>query len=941
MKNILQYLDRVAVSSLPEGDVDMLHTNSVDVIGLRGHSIKRSWYHRELISSPKFRGKLLLLPDVGKFEIELKPFDPALLANGVCSRYPSSITLYKNRNRRINRFLIYSFYRMHILKSNQHAYWCFTQTLIRKSHSYLVACMHSVDKNIYRKKTLKELRMLLLRLNRMRGQFSTMNTQFGKQRLTTSHGNEILTISLMQHYLKFFRIYIPKNTDSYRPLGVPTLAWRIFQKMWLPPLLEFTSELIPDNFHGYIPRRGTGTAWRTILKDVIHKDNIFEVDFRQFFPSVDSDFLLNFMINKWKISLPVAVYLYQLNQSLPIFLESKSHDRLHGEVRFTPAHQVSLVENQAKLFAMKSLDAKRAIKGLSLKGLEDLDEYSGEEMLLRDYSEPMKPLVVKDNIFTQGNQLSYSPGNTRAWIEAQRVTPKDPNRALRKELGFEFKGNIGLPQGGTLSPYLSMLYLAEVFEQLGKPIDVDFLFYADDGMFYSDNLDSLEAWLQRISGPNGLAHFNIRIHPDKSHWVRKAGTWLRSLKFLGLVLIPADKISDYKLVAATRKGSKLEYDASLQNLTHLEYAQSLVFDKKLKVVHRKLEALNSFPDNKITRSLKEYYQNLALIAESKITPAQFEYGYFLQKLSANAVNFMLYTSTFLFGLRNKKSIASLLAILDNAEEEEPYEEVKINLLGDSAEEIFGKHLPDLESMLYSPKDVAKHLSVSQDLAMKMKDSPIVPSSIFKARDLPDDFTSEITHNIEYWFRKPHFYYDSEYNQKLALKGEDVRLHPYFLINLILKPFSTISGIWNPLLKLNESISSKVLHYFHRKYQFINLLNSKYFGLIMSRLYIGSKVFEVEQDFELGYVRDSLAEYLDTHSPQGRENLNVFTGSSYATREMVRMSAYLGLQSKFERDFVGIFPRSDKPFRLLAEPLLTEEAWDTDKPIKLSGFRESP
>lgn len=260
LKLFMQYLDGVAVSSLPEGDVDMLHTTSFDIKARSGHSIRRSWYHRELISSPDFLGKILLLPDVGKFEIQLNVFDPALLANGICSRYPSEITLYKNRNRRINRFLVYSHWRMHSLRSKPHAYWCFSQNLIRTSNCYMIACLHSVDKNLYRKKTLKELRMLMLRLNRMRGHFGLIGTDFGRQYLSTNHGSQGISVSIMQHYLKFFRIYIPKGEDSHRPLGVPVLAWRIFQKMWLPPLFIFTQSSLPENFHGYIPHRGCGTA---------------------------------------------------------------------------------------------------------------------------------------------------------------------------------------------------------------------------------------------------------------------------------------------------------------------------------------------------------------------------------------------------------------------------------------------------------------------------------------------------------------------------------------------------------------------------------------------------------------------------------------------------------------------------------------------------------
>jgi len=685
-KSFMEYLDGVAVSSLPEGDLATLHSQSYNVIPLRGQSIKRPWYYQDLISSPEWKGKILLLPDVGKFKIQLKPFDPALLANGIVSRFPSEVTLYKNRNKRINRFLIYSFWRMHSLRGNQHAYWCYSQTLIRTSHCYLVACLHSVDKNIYRKKTLKELRMLLLRINRMRANFTTTGTQFGRQRLTINHGNTGLIVSLMEHYLKFFRIYIPKTETKYRPLGVPVLAWRIFQKMWLPPIFVYTQHKLPDNFHGYIPHRGCGTAWQEILKTVIHAENIYEVDFKQFFPSVDSDFLLSFMVNGWNISIPVACYLYQLNQSLPIFLESKSHDKIHGEVRFTPAHQVSLIENQAKLIGSK-LPGK-IIKGLDDSALADMDPYYSEQNLASDYSKPMEPLTIAHNAWNQPLS-NYSQGITGAWLEAQRVTPVDPNRKLRQELGFKFKGNIGLPQGGTLSPYLSILYLNEVFDHLGKPSDVEFLFYADDGIFYSNNYRSLADWLNRISSEGGmdtLSYYNIRVNFDKSSWVKRKGHWLTSLKFLGLLLIPGKTLADFKLLASTRKGSNLEVSSSIDELTHYEYAESLVFDPKARVIRKKLEALKAYKPNYITATFVAYYEMLLALHKSKISPALFSYGYYLQKIVATSPHSYLYAffhSYFLLSGESREDFDRFHKILASNEEEFPeFEELKLNFSED-------------------------------------------------------------------------------------------------------------------------------------------------------------------------------------------------------------------------------------------------------------------
>jgi len=127
-----------------------------------------------------------------------------------------------------------------------------------------------------------------------------------------------------------------------------------------------------------------------------------------------------------------------------------------------------------------------------------------------------------------------------------------------------------------------------------------------------------------------------------------------------------------------------------------------------------------------------------------------------------------------------------------------------------------------------------------------------------------------------------------------------------------------------------------LRYFHRKYQFSNLIRSKYYGLIFSRLYIGSLTMEdFEQDFTFSYEPGSLAEFLHRKS-YGDPNLSIFTGSSYATRELVRLSAYLGIQDKFEMDFIGDLsvPRNNKErnsptkrFKLFAGGMLPPDSWE--------------
>lgn len=106
----------------------------------------------------------------------------------------------------------------------------------------------------------------------------------------------------------------------------------------------------------------------------------------------------------------------------------------------------------------------------------------------------------------------------------------------------------GLAQGSTISPLLSVLPLIALEELQSHGIDYNS--FADDGVLSGDTEGDYGAIMQELLDSKGVGAI---VHKEKSKWVKKDGTWLNKLKFVGLIYDPWLN----KLSACTRSGATL------------------------------------------------------------------------------------------------------------------------------------------------------------------------------------------------------------------------------------------------------------------------------------------------------------------------------------------------------------------------------------------------
>lgn len=92
------------------------------------------------------------------------------------------------------------------------------------------------------------------------------------------------------NYMEKKRFWIQSPPGRLRPLTIPTLPWRLYSAQMALFLDIWLRKTLPPNQHAYTYGRGTMTAWKQILNELIIQrplTALFEFDLEKFFSTID------------------------------------------------------------------------------------------------------------------------------------------------------------------------------------------------------------------------------------------------------------------------------------------------------------------------------------------------------------------------------------------------------------------------------------------------------------------------------------------------------------------------------------------------------------------------------------------------------------------------------------------------------------------------------
>lgn len=262
---------------------------------------------RQLLSPSKVKGtgrvikdsSWFRIPAVSKFVVRVQPYNPLLESIGIKIRLPMKFEAKTNSSDRANRYMKWTIFRIRKLvsKGEYEKAWKLVWLNMQFSKAFRLSAFNRIVSGWYYNMHYNEVWKSLRKVDKL---------LYGK-----SYG------------LEYKRVYIEKSNGKLRPLGVPSREWRVVLHMLNNFIVELERKNILESQHGYIPNRGTMTAWKSVLSEVESK-YIYETDLKGFFDNVSIWKVIDLIRDQ---SSETSRWLIQLCKRVPKFGKNKVEEK--------------------------------------------------------------------------------------------------------------------------------------------------------------------------------------------------------------------------------------------------------------------------------------------------------------------------------------------------------------------------------------------------------------------------------------------------------------------------------------------------------------------------------------------------------------------------------------------------------------------------------------
>lgn len=412
------------------------------------------------------------LPNVRGFSVKVSPWDWVFAIFGLRKRLTPKLQFHPYSNLDSNRYVEYMYQRLTKQVSiKEYDKAVETMWILMNSKSYLACCYNKVVRNWHRELPLWLVEKHLSSINEM-----------VKARSTA---------------IDYKRVYF-WDVKKYRPLGVPSIPWRVYLHMYNNLLVQWRMHSETGVQHAYLPGKGALTAWNQIVK-LLNQPNIYESDYKGFFDNVSHNAIKKVLLENLNLPEAEVEFLMDLNRSIVVLPKERP-------IAETDVDVLSNLYNEVPPLSFEWSPPGSTSKPI----LIDLTRPNPEG----------REKFVKDWMYWDQNILGNVPKDDLVYKPSFASLKEDSSHVKMK----------GVPQGAPTSCSLATLALRPLEKH---PIKI----YADDILaFPKSSTEDPNSWLHIPS--DGLI-----TKPEGCRWLKKDGKWLvESFKFLGVRYHPPRKV---------------------------------------------------------------------------------------------------------------------------------------------------------------------------------------------------------------------------------------------------------------------------------------------------------------------------------------------------------------------------------------------------------------